>query len=127
MFDRYNFTVNEAEPLEKEVAVDPEMLGLVFENLLPENVRHSSGTFYTPRVIVHYMCQQALLHYLCTGMGVEDDQTQTLTPALSHSERERENCSQCSDKPGVPDSMDAAKVSPSPGGRAGVRAEVQTK
>jgi type I restriction-modification system DNA methylase subunit len=64
VFDRYNFTVNEAEPLEKEVAVDPEMLGLVFENLLPENVRHSSGTFYSPRVIVHYMCQQALLHYL---------------------------------------------------------------
>jgi hypothetical protein len=66
VFDRYNFTVNEAEPLEKEVAVDPEMLGLVFENLLPENVRHSSGTFYSPRVIVHYMCQQALLHYLTT-------------------------------------------------------------
>ncbi len=64
VFDRYNFTVNEAEPLEKEVAVDPEMLGLVFENLLPENIRHSSGTYYTPRVIVHYMCQQALLHYL---------------------------------------------------------------
>ncbi len=64
VFDRYNFTVNEAEPLEKEVAVDPEMLGKVFENLLPENVRHGSGTYYTPRVIVHYMCQQALLHYL---------------------------------------------------------------
>ena len=66
VFDRYNFTVNEAEPLEKEVAVDPEMLGLVFENLLPENIRHSSGTYYTPRVIVHYMCQQALLLYLST-------------------------------------------------------------
>jgi type I restriction-modification system DNA methylase subunit len=64
VFDRYNFTVNEAEPLEKEVAVDPEMLGKVFENLLPENIRHSSGTYYTPRAIVHYMCQQALLHYL---------------------------------------------------------------
>lgn len=64
VFDRYNFTVNEAEPLEKEVAVDPEMLGKVFENLLPENIRHGSGTYYTPRVIVHYMCQQALLHYL---------------------------------------------------------------
>ena len=66
VFDRYNFTVNEAEPLEKEVAVDPEMLGKVFENLLTENIRHSSGTYYTPRVIVHYMCQQALLHYLST-------------------------------------------------------------
>ena len=40
------------------------MLGKVFENLLPENIRHASGTYYTPRVIVHYMCQQALLHYL---------------------------------------------------------------
>jgi type I restriction-modification system DNA methylase subunit len=64
VFDRYNFTVNEAEPLEKEVAVDPEMLGKVFENLLPENIRHASGTYYTPRIIVHYMCQQALLLYL---------------------------------------------------------------
>lgn len=64
VFDRYNFTVNESEPLEKEVAVDPEMLGQVFENLLPENIRHASGTYYTPRVIVHYMCQHALLHYL---------------------------------------------------------------
>jgi len=64
VFDRYNFTVNEAEPLEREVAVDPEMLGKVFEDLLPENIRHASGTYYTPRVIVHYMCQQALLHYL---------------------------------------------------------------
>jgi TaqI-like C-terminal specificity domain/Eco57I restriction-modification methylase len=67
IFDRYNFTVNEAEPLEKEVAVDPEMLGKVFENLLPENIRHASGTYYTPRVIVHYMCQQALLRYLAAG------------------------------------------------------------
>lgn len=64
IFDRYNFTVNEAEPLEQEVAVDPEMLGKVFENLLTENIRHASGTYYTPRVIVHFMCQQALLHYL---------------------------------------------------------------
>jgi len=116
VFDRYNFTVNEAEPLEKEVAVDPEMLGLVFENLLPENIRHSSGTYYTPRVIVHYMCQQALLLYLCTRMEVKDDQTQTLTPALSLSERERENRSQRHDKPNAPICRDAADVSPSPGG-----------
>ena len=66
VFDRYNFTVNEAEPLEKEVAVDPEMLGKVFENLLPENIRHAGGTYYTPRVIVHYMCRRALLYYLTT-------------------------------------------------------------
>jgi type I restriction-modification system DNA methylase subunit len=64
VFDRYNFTVSESEPLETEVAVDPEMLGKVFENLLPENIKHASGTYYTPRPIVHYMCQHALLDYL---------------------------------------------------------------
>jgi hypothetical protein len=64
VFDRYNFTVNEAEPLEKEVAVDPEMLGKVFENLIEENLRKGLGSYYTPRVIVHYMCRQTILHYL---------------------------------------------------------------
>jgi type I restriction-modification system DNA methylase subunit len=69
VFDRYNFTVNEAEPLERDVAVDPEMLGKVFENLLPENLRHKGGTYYTPRVIVNYMCQQSLINYLSTHLA----------------------------------------------------------
>lgn len=56
IFDRYNFTVKEDEPLEKEVAIDPEMLGKVFENLLEVKDRKSKGTYYTPREIVHYMC-----------------------------------------------------------------------
>ncbi len=64
VFDRYNFTVKEDEPLEKEVAVDPEMLGKVFENLLEVKDRKSKGTYYTPREIVHYMCQQSLTNYL---------------------------------------------------------------
>jgi len=64
VFDRYNFTVCEDEPLEKEVAVDPEMLGKVFENLLEQNQRKSKGAFYTPREIVHYMCQESLINYL---------------------------------------------------------------
>ncbi len=64
VFDRYNFTVNENEPLEKEVAVDPEMLGKVFENLLQVRDRKSKGAFYTPREIVHYMCQECLINYL---------------------------------------------------------------
>ena len=64
IFDRYNFTVNEDEPLEKEVAVDPEMLGKVFENLLEGKDRKSKGAYYTPREIVHYMCRQSLIHYL---------------------------------------------------------------
>jgi len=68
IFDRYNFTVQEDEPLEKEVAVDPEMLGKVFENLLEVKDRKSKGTYYTPREIVHYMCQQSLINYLFTEL-----------------------------------------------------------
>lgn len=64
IFDRFNFTVKEDEPLEKEVAVDPEMLGKVFENLLEVNDRKSSGTFYTPRSVVYYMCRESIVRYL---------------------------------------------------------------
>ncbi|MBI2848611.1 MAG: Eco57I restriction-modification methylase domain-containing protein [Chloroflexi bacterium] len=69
VFDRYNFTVNEAEPLEKDVAIDPEMLGKVFENLIEENRRKGLGAYYTPREIVHYMCQQSLINYLDTALN----------------------------------------------------------
>jgi hypothetical protein len=69
VFDRYNFTVNEAEPLEKDVAIDPEMLGKVFENLIEENRRKGLGAFYTPREVVHYMCQESLVNYLDAFMG----------------------------------------------------------
>lgn len=69
VFDRYNFTVNESEPLEKEVAIDPEMLGKVFENLIEENRRKGLGAFYTPREFVHYMCQESLINYLDNGLN----------------------------------------------------------
>ncbi|RUM61025.1 MAG: hypothetical protein DSY66_03040 [Persephonella sp.] len=74
IFDRYNFTVKEDEPLEKEVAVDPEMLGKVFENLIAENERKGLGAFYTPREIVHYMSQQSIIYYLSDKLNlpVED-------------------------------------------------------
>ena len=64
VFDLYNFTVKEDEPLEKEVAIDPEMLGKVFENLLPENEQKGNGAFYTRREIVHHMSQASLVNYL---------------------------------------------------------------
>lgn len=73
VFDRYNFTVNEAEPLEKEVAIDPEMLGKVFENLIEENRRKGLGAYYTPREIVHYMCQESLINYLETALNKEKE------------------------------------------------------
>lgn len=73
LFDRYNFTVNEAEPREKEVAIDPEMLGKVFENLIEENLRKGLGSYYTPREIVHYMCQESLINYLDTAINTEKE------------------------------------------------------
>jgi len=73
IFDRYNFTMNEDEPLKREVAVDPEMLGKIFENLLDTKDRKSKGAFYTPREIVHYMCAESLIHYLVGKTGVPYD------------------------------------------------------
>lgn len=73
VFDRYNFTVNEAEPLEKEVAIDPEMLGKVFENLIEENRRKGLGAFYTPREIVHYMCQESIINYLDSALNHDSE------------------------------------------------------
>ena len=72
VFDRYNFTMVEDEPMEREVAVDPEMLGKVFENLLDVKDRKSKGAFYTPREIVHYMCQESLIRYLSHKTGIAD-------------------------------------------------------
>lgn len=61
-FDRYNFTIDESDPLDREVGVDPEMLGKIFENLLEDN--KDKGAFYTPKEIVEYMCKEALIAYL---------------------------------------------------------------
>lgn len=62
LFDRFNFTVTESTPLDVEVAVDPEMLGKVFEELVTG--RHESGSYYTPKPIVSFMCREALKGYL---------------------------------------------------------------
>ncbi|MBA3767471.1 MAG: class I SAM-dependent DNA methyltransferase, partial [Acidobacteria bacterium] len=62
LFERYNFTIEESTPLDIQVAVDPEMLGKVFEELVTG--RHETGSYYTPRPIVSFMCREALKHYL---------------------------------------------------------------
>jgi len=88
-FDRYNFTVKEDEPFEKEVAIDPELLGKAYEKfnaIRPDNYdeflkalksgnkseeskfNRQYGVFYTPREIVHHMCQQSLINYLATEL-----------------------------------------------------------
>ena len=73
IFDRYNFTMAEDEPMEREIAIDPEMLGKVFENLLDVRDRKSKGAFYTPREIVHFMCQETLINYLVNKTGIAED------------------------------------------------------
>ena len=62
LFDRFNFTVMESTPFDIEVAVDPEMLGKVFEELVTG--RHDSGAYYTPRPVVSFMCRESLKGYL---------------------------------------------------------------
>jgi len=66
-FDRFNFTIIEDNPNESEVAIDPEMLGRVFESLLED--RKEKGAFYTPREIVHYMSRKSIESYLQTQLN----------------------------------------------------------
>ena len=68
-FASYNFTIDENDPDDAEIGVDPEMLGRIFENLLEDN--KDKGAFYTPKEIVQYMCRESLIAYLQTD--VEDD------------------------------------------------------
>lgn len=69
--ERYNFTVDENSASNAEIAIDPEMLGRIFENLLAEqndatreSARNRTGSFYTPREIVDYMVEESLIAYL---------------------------------------------------------------
>lgn len=77
-FDLYNFTVYENDPLEQDIAVDPEMLGKIFENLLPDNERKWKGAFYTPREIVHYMSKESLINHIITNVEIEEDKVRKL-------------------------------------------------
>src|SRR5665648_175896 len=78
IFNHYKFTITENTPIEEEVALDPELLGRVFENLLasynPETkttARKQTGSFYTPREIVNYMVDESLKAYLKQKLETE--------------------------------------------------------
>lgn len=60
--DSYNFTIDENDPEDAEIGIDPEMLGRIFENLLEDN--KDKGAFYTPKEIVDYMCRESIIAYL---------------------------------------------------------------
>ncbi len=79
-FEGYNFTVTEETPYEVEVAVDPAMLGKIYESLIAEEEkageeeeRRASGIFYTPRAEVDFMCRMAVYQYLRRNTGVEEE------------------------------------------------------
>lgn len=76
LFERFNFTVSENTPYDIEVAVDPEMLGKVFEELVTG--RHETGSYYTPRPVVAFMCREVLKGYLETKVhGLSTDAIRT--------------------------------------------------
>lgn len=77
-FNGYNFTIAENVAGDEDVAVDPEMLGKVFENMLVAEERGKSGTFYTPRGIVQFMCGEVLARYLADASGVSLETAQVL-------------------------------------------------
>jgi len=94
LLESYKFTVAENTPIEEEIALDPELLGKVFENLLasynPETqttARKQTGSFYTPREIVNYMVDESLLEYIKQNVKNDDaDFEPRLRELISYSE-----------------------------------------
>jgi len=76
---QYNFTIDENDPNDAQVGIDPEMLGRIFENLLEDN--KDKGAFYTPKEIVQYMCRESLIAYLQTDKA--DDEKQIIRDFVS--------------------------------------------
>src|SRR5207249_9193186 len=90
-FDHYKFTITENTPIEEEIALDPELSGKVFENLLaaynPETgatARKQTGSFFTPREIVNYMVDEALIAYLRTKLEAAVPAAKDVEPRLRH-------------------------------------------
>lgn len=101
ILNHYKFTVEENTPLEQEIALDPELLGKVFENLLASynpdtrtTARKATGSFYTPREVVNYMVDESLMTYLAGQLQTKGKQAQTenkLRQLFSASANEFEN------------------------------------
>jgi len=76
--ERFNFTIREDTPLDVEVAVDPEMLGKVYESLIAEEERQKAGIFYTPRIEIDLMCRLSIVEYLFEETKITKDDLITL-------------------------------------------------
>ena len=66
----YNFTIDENDPDDADIGIDPEMLGKIFESLLEDN--KAKGAFYTPKEIVRYMCKESLIAYLNSKVNSDE-------------------------------------------------------
>ncbi|MEJ5305858.1 MAG: transposase [Ignavibacteria bacterium] len=95
---RYNFTIDENTPIDQDVALDPELLGKVFENLLasynPETAttaRKATGSYYTPREIVDYMVNESLIAYLKKSIETLQNSQNQSNPILLDSENQSSN------------------------------------
>ena len=78
LLSRYRFTTRESTPDDQSVDPDPELLGRVFENLYQGDERKGTGTYYTPREVVHFMCREVLDGYLRDETGVDQSTLDTL-------------------------------------------------
>lgn len=94
-FDQFNFTTDESSPEYEQVAIDPEMLGRVFESLLATQVdetgqqaRKAKGAFYTPREIVSYMCRESLRNYLYATKQDDERYKKAVDELLDRSDHE---------------------------------------
>jgi hypothetical protein len=93
LLDKYQFTLREDQPADQDVAVDPEMLGRVFEGLMAESLRGSTGAFFTPRTLVDRLVEGALCAHLARAADCERDLVEELVagggPAMDESLRAR--------------------------------------
>ena len=95
VLETYNFTIDENTSFDEELSIDPEMLGRIFENLLAEinpetgeSARKSTGSYYTPRVIVDYMVDESLLLYLKNQTQIDEEKLRTVISYDLHDDEE---------------------------------------
>lgn len=93
LFLQYNFTIDENDPNDAEIGVDPEMLGKIFENLLEDN--KDKGAFYTPKEIVRYMCKKSLISYLCSHVAVKHESIKALVNNHQLTDKLQEDVNTC--------------------------------
>jgi len=109
LLSNYRFATRESTPDDMSVDPDPELLGKVFENLNEDRERHDTGTYYTPREIVHFMCREALDGYLQDAAGVDRSLLQQLRSAALEDEPPEKRLPDA-DRERLEQALDAVKI-----------------